>query len=74
MFLRVPLFYHLLPMLLAPLSERHAVTKLTAVVLISAPETQRVVRSFPVLVDYAKRIHAAYFMDYDIWEEKVLQL
>ncbi len=48
--------------------------KLTAVAsihLISAPETQKTVRSFPVLVDYAKRIHAAYFMDYDAWEDHV---
>lgn len=29
------------------------------------------VRSFPVLTDYAKRIHDTYFSDYDMWEEQV---
>lgn len=29
-----------------------------------APETQQVVRSFPAVVDYARRIHSRYFPDY----------
>ncbi|KAK3331642.1 hypothetical protein B0T19DRAFT_482098 [Cercophora scortea] len=37
----------------------------------AAPETQKMVRSFPVLVDYARRIHARYFSDYDLWEDEV---
>ncbi|KAK3900858.1 failed axon connections [Staphylotrichum tortipilum] len=42
-----------------------------SLVCTAAPETQKTVRSFPVIVDYAKRIHDAYFGDYDIWEDKV---
>jgi len=26
------------------------------------------VKGLPVLVDYAKRIHAAYFKEYDLWD------
>jgi len=29
------------------------------------------VRGFPVLVDYARRIHARYFGEYDVWDEEV---
>ncbi|KAL2261623.1 hypothetical protein VTK26DRAFT_3742 [Humicola hyalothermophila] len=43
----------------------------SALVCTAAPETQKVVRSFPVLMDYAKRIHDTYFSDYDMWEEQV---
>jgi hypothetical protein len=35
---------------------------------LSAPESRKVVKSFPVLGDYARRIHHRYFPDYDLWE------
>ncbi|KAF6823185.1 glutathione s-transferase [Colletotrichum plurivorum] len=34
----------------------------------AAPDTQKTIRSHPVLVDYAGRIHERYFGDYDCWE------
>ncbi|KAE8149440.1 hypothetical protein BDV25DRAFT_167867 [Aspergillus avenaceus] len=34
----------------------------------AAPETQKIIRSFPTLVDYARRIHERYFPDYALWE------
>jgi len=34
----------------------------------AAPETKNIIRRFPILVDYAKRIHDRYFADYEIWE------
>ncbi|KAK3681750.1 hypothetical protein B0T22DRAFT_434070 [Podospora appendiculata] len=37
----------------------------------AAPETQKMVRSFPVLVDYARSIHARYFSDYDLWDDEI---
>ncbi|KAK0735376.1 hypothetical protein B0T21DRAFT_289712 [Apiosordaria backusii] len=37
----------------------------------AAPETGRLVRSYPVVVDYARRIHDRYFGDYDLWEEEI---
>ncbi|KAK3368648.1 hypothetical protein B0H63DRAFT_488870 [Podospora didyma] len=43
----------------------------TGLVCTAAPDTQKIVREFPVLVDYARRIHGKYFGDYDIWEEQV---
>jgi len=42
-----------------------------ALVCPAAPETQRVVRGFPVLVDYARRIHGRYFREYELWADKV---
>ncbi|KAJ4302005.1 hypothetical protein N0V88_002136 [Collariella sp. IMI 366227] len=35
----------------------------------AAPESEKLVRSFPVLVEYATRIHDKYFSDYERWEE-----
>ncbi|KAI1372118.1 hypothetical protein F4677DRAFT_433528 [Hypoxylon crocopeplum] len=35
----------------------------------AAPETQQTVRSHPVILDYAGRIHDQYFPDYEKWEE-----
>ncbi|KAI2627777.1 hypothetical protein GGR54DRAFT_636899 [Hypoxylon sp. NC1633] len=35
----------------------------------AAPETQSTVRSHPVLLDYASRIHDRYFPDYEKWSE-----
>lgn len=35
---------------------------------LSGPESRRVVKSFPVLEDYARRIHYCYFADYEAWE------
>ncbi|KAK3984638.1 failed axon connections [Cladorrhinum sp. PSN332] len=35
----------------------------------AGPETQKTVRSFPILVEYARRIREAYFSDYDLWEK-----
>ncbi|GME51029.1 Glutathione s-transferase [Neofusicoccum parvum] len=34
----------------------------------AAPESQKVVRSFPVVLEYAQRIHDRYFPDYQRWE------
>lgn len=31
----------------------------------SAPESQKVVKSFPTILDYARRIHDRYFPDYE---------
>ncbi|KAI1775343.1 hypothetical protein F4818DRAFT_416348 [Hypoxylon cercidicola] len=33
----------------------------------AAPDSQKVVKSFPVLLDYADRIHDRYFPDYEKW-------
>jgi hypothetical protein len=35
---------------------------------LSGPESKKVVKSFPVLEDYARRIHHRYFPDYEVWE------
>jgi hypothetical protein len=35
---------------------------------LSAPASRKVVDSFPVLEDYARRIHHRYFPDYALWE------
>lgn len=32
-----------------------------------APDSQKVVRGFPVLLEYADRIHDKYFPDYEKW-------
>ncbi|CAI0643516.1 unnamed protein product [Colletotrichum noveboracense] len=37
----------------------------------AAPDTQRVIRSYPVLVDYAKRIHEHYFSEYQLWADEM---
>ncbi|KAK0667413.1 putative glutathione S-transferase [Cercophora samala] len=37
----------------------------------AAPETGRLVRSYPAVVEYANRIHDHYFEDYDIWKEEI---
>lgn len=34
----------------------------------AAPESQKVVRALPAVVDYARRIHEQYFPDYECWE------
>jgi hypothetical protein len=34
----------------------------------SAPESQSIVRKFPVLIDYASRIHDKYFPEYEKWD------
>ncbi|KAG9570599.1 hypothetical protein KCU71_g1068, partial [Aureobasidium melanogenum] len=39
----------------------------SALVCSAAPDSQVVVRSFPVVMDYAKRIHDRYFPDYKAW-------
>ena len=41
---------------------------LVLMVYARAPETQKVVKSFPVVGDYARRIHNRYFPDYACWE------
>ncbi|PGH23129.1 hypothetical protein AJ80_02759 [Polytolypa hystricis UAMH7299] len=40
----------------------------STLVCASAPESQQIIRSFPVVLDYARRIHARYFPDYECWE------
>ncbi|CAP73010.1 uncharacterized protein PODANS_2_4340 [Podospora anserina S mat+] len=37
----------------------------------AAPETGRLVRGYPALVEYARRIHDRYFEEYDLWEEEI---
>ena len=32
------------------------------------PETQKVLRTFPIIMDYADKIHKHYFPDYEHWE------
>ncbi|TVY25158.1 hypothetical protein LHYA1_G006485 [Lachnellula hyalina] len=32
------------------------------------PESRKIVKSFPALLDYAERIHSRYFPDYAQWE------
>ncbi|KAE8446324.1 hypothetical protein EG329_012071 [Mollisiaceae sp. DMI_Dod_QoI] len=39
-----------------------------ALVCTAAPNSQRLVKSFPTIQDYARRIHDQYFPDYDRWE------
>ncbi|KAK3297111.1 uncharacterized protein B0H64DRAFT_118541 [Chaetomium fimeti] len=34
-----------------------------------APTTEQIVRGFPVIMDYARRIHDQYFSDYKLWKE-----
>ncbi|XXG99270.1 hypothetical protein Hte_005607 [Hypoxylon texense] len=34
----------------------------------ASPDSQKVVKSFPVLLDYARRIHDRYFPDYEKWK------
>ena len=34
----------------------------------SAPESREVIKSYPVLIDYASRIHKQYFPDYAHWD------
>ncbi|KAK4220663.1 hypothetical protein QBC38DRAFT_493739 [Podospora fimiseda] len=36
----------------------------------AGPETQKMVRGLPVLVEYARRIHDEYFGEYELWKEK----
>ncbi|KAK5999298.1 hypothetical protein QM012_005623 [Aureobasidium pullulans] len=40
-----------------------------ALVCSAAPKTQVVVRGFPVIVDYARRIHDRFFPDYTNWDQ-----
>ncbi|KAL4970461.1 glutathione S-transferase family protein [Aspergillus stella-maris] len=35
----------------------------------AGPKTKEVVKRFPVVLEYARRIHDAYFPDYELWEE-----
>ena len=37
--------------------------------LIRAPDTEQVVRSFPAVMEYAKRIHDRYYSDYERWQD-----
>ncbi|MCJ1269502.1 hypothetical protein MMC22_009394 [Lobaria immixta] len=34
----------------------------------AAPETQKILRGFPTILDYADKIHKHYFPDYEHWE------
>ncbi|KAK4148649.1 hypothetical protein C8A00DRAFT_19553 [Chaetomidium leptoderma] len=34
-----------------------------------APASEELVRSFPVVMEYARRIHDQYFSDYELWQE-----
>jgi hypothetical protein len=39
----------------------------SVLVCTACPESREVVRGFPVLVEYAERIHERYFPDYERW-------
>ncbi|KAB8255711.1 hypothetical protein BDV32DRAFT_161667 [Aspergillus pseudonomiae] len=39
----------------------------SGLVCYAAPDTQKVVRGYPAVVDYARRIHDKYFPDYALW-------
>ncbi|OGM46726.1 glutathione S-transferase [Aspergillus bombycis] len=39
----------------------------SGLVCYAAPNTQKVVRGYPAVVDYARRIHDKYFPDYALW-------
>ncbi|KAI2624284.1 hypothetical protein GGR54DRAFT_638163 [Hypoxylon sp. NC1633] len=41
----------------------------SVLVCTAAPDSQKVVKSYPVLLDYAGRIHDRYFPDYEKWRE-----
>ncbi|RYP43990.1 hypothetical protein DL768_009502 [Monosporascus sp. mg162] len=41
----------------------------STLVCTAAPEAGKVVRGFPILVDYCRRIHDRYFSDYEKWTE-----
>ncbi|KAH1380128.1 hypothetical protein KXX10_007965 [Aspergillus fumigatus] len=34
-----------------------------------APATREIIKGYPAVVDYARRIHDKYFPDYELWEE-----
>ncbi|OOG00317.1 hypothetical protein ASPCADRAFT_36348, partial [Aspergillus carbonarius ITEM 5010] len=38
-----------------------------ALICTACPETQGIVRGFPVVVEYARRIHERFFPEYEIW-------
>ncbi|PWY75265.1 hypothetical protein BO94DRAFT_474379 [Aspergillus sclerotioniger CBS 115572] len=40
-----------------------------AVICTACPETQGIVRGFPVVVEYARRIHERYFPEYQVWSD-----
>lgn len=37
--------------------------------LLSGPKARELVMGFPVMREYARRIHDAYFPDYERWDE-----
>ncbi|KAL4799040.1 hypothetical protein BDV19DRAFT_321032 [Aspergillus venezuelensis] len=41
----------------------------SVLVCIAGPKTKELVKGFPVLLEYARRIHDAYFPDYELWKE-----
>ncbi|KAL8770161.1 MAG: hypothetical protein Q9209_004003 [Squamulea sp. 1 TL-2023] len=41
----------------------------SGLVCAAAPETRKIIRTFPTVTDYADRIHRHYFPDYEHWEE-----
>ncbi|KAI1090188.1 hypothetical protein F5B19DRAFT_335111 [Rostrohypoxylon terebratum] len=41
---------------------------ISALICTAGPDSQKEVRGFPILLDYARRIHDTYFPDYEKWE------
>ncbi|KLU88053.1 hypothetical protein MAPG_07040 [Magnaporthiopsis poae ATCC 64411] len=41
----------------------------SSLVCAAAPASQKIIKGFPVLVEYASRIHDRYFPDYEKWKE-----
>ncbi|OAX80030.1 hypothetical protein ACJ72_05643 [Emergomyces africanus] len=41
----------------------------SVLVCTAGPDSKKLVKKFPVILDYARRIHDAYFPDYEKWED-----
>lgn len=38
-------------------------------IMYRAPETRRIIRGLPTVMDYADKIHQQFFPDYEHWDE-----
>lgn len=37
--------------------------------VLRGPDTARIIRSYPVIMEYARKIHDKYFSDYERWDD-----
>ena len=37
--------------------------------VLRGPDTARIIRSYPVIMEYARKIHDKYFTDYERWDD-----